>query len=172
MTKLQQTLAGVSLGLLMAPAFALAQAPPSIGAGDARLHVGPLALQPRIGLTNVGMDSNVFNAGANERRDFTATFVPGVDSWLKVGRSTLSAKTSVELIYFQQSKSQRSHAFSQEGRFEMPMARLTPFVMGGQTATHQRPNAEIDARVRQDVRSVGFGAESSARIARDAHRAE
>ena len=155
---LLKKLLGFSLGVLAAPVIALAQTPPAIGGGDARLHFGPLALQPRIGLTDVGVDTNVFNAHTGRTRDFTATFVPGVDSWLRVGRSQLSTKTSLELIYFQKSRDQRSRAFSQEGRFEVPMARITPFITGAQTATHQRPNAEIDARVRQNVRTVGVGA--------------
>jgi hypothetical protein len=135
-----------------------AQAVPAVDASEARLRFGPLALQPRIGLTNVGVDTNVFNERTGRRRDFTATLLPGVDSWLRIGRSQLSGRTSLELIYFQRSRGQRSRAFSQEGRFELPMARLTPFVSGGRTATHQRPNAEIDARVRQDVRSAAVGA--------------
>src|SRR5712692_354187 len=39
----------------------------------ARIHLGPLGLNPSMGLANVGVDNNVFNETTNPKRDFTFT---------------------------------------------------------------------------------------------------
>jgi hypothetical protein len=70
----------------------------------------------------------------------------------------VTAKTSLEFVYFKDTPSQRSRGFSQEGRFDLPLARLTPFFFGGHQTTHQRPNAEIDERVKQTTDKAGVGA--------------
>jgi len=124
-----------------------------------RLQFGPLALQPRIAISNLGIDTNVLNSPDRPTRDFTVTFLPGVNSRLRIGRTQLKGVTTVELIHFQKTKGQRSAAFSQEGRFEAPLGRLTAFVGGGQRTSHQRPNIEIDDRLEQRLESITMGGE-------------
>jgi hypothetical protein len=145
------------------PAAGGAQTVPGTGAAlpggpeSARFRLGPVGLSPRLALTNVGIDTNVFNSSESPTRDVTATFVPGVDSVMRVGRTLLSGRTSAEFAYFRKARDQRSSGFSQEGRLDVLFAKLTPFVSAGRLTTYQRPNAEIDARVRQVTTFAGGG---------------
>jgi hypothetical protein len=123
----------------------------------ARIQLGPLALDPRIALRNVGIDTNIFNADGEPEKDFTASLVPGVDSWLRLGRARLSGKTSVEWTYFHKATNQRSLNLQQDGRLDVEMANLTPFVSGSFVRTRARPNQEIDQRVQQERVAAGAG---------------
>ena len=49
--------------------------------------LGPVMLNPTIELTNLGVDTNVFNAPVGqEKSDFTFTLSPKSDIWMRVGR--------------------------------------------------------------------------------------
>lgn len=127
------------------------------GLGSPRFIFGPLGVTPRIALKDVGIDSNPRNQAVNPERDFTATLVPGVDTYLRIGRGRLTGKTSVEYLYFNELEEQRSFNFNQELRAEVLLNRVAPFVAGGYLRTRQRPNLEIDARVQQNTTFVGGG---------------
>ncbi len=146
------------LGLLLAPAPLFAQAPPAEGAADARLHLGPLALDPRVSIRNLGVDTNVFNEASGATRDTTATVGPALDSWLRVGRVNLSAASSLGWNYFQRSTTQRSLDASQAGRVSLDLLWLQPHATGMYERTRQRPNLEIDTRVRHRTTTIGAGA--------------
>src|SRR5262245_35099028 len=94
------------------PALATAQ---STGdpAEEARIHLGPLALEPRFALRQLGVDTNVFNSADHPVKDVTASFAPGVDTWLRFGRARLSTETEVEWTYFKQAAGQRAFNTSQ-----------------------------------------------------------
>jgi hypothetical protein len=89
--------------------------------------------------------------------DFTATLTPALDSRLRAGRTTALAATSVEMLYFRKAKEQRSLSFSQTGRWDVPFNRVSLFVGGARLTTHQRPNIEIDERIRQQNMSAIAG---------------
>ena len=124
---------------------------------EARLHLGPLALTPSITVTSVGIDDNVFNDFENPKRDTTAAVGPAMNFWLRAGRSRLSGKASSQYLYFKDFENQRGWNSSNEGKWEVPFARITPFATGSYTNTRERPGFEIDARVRQLARSAGIG---------------
>lgn len=132
---------------------------PNPEAQTGRFVFGPLSFQPRFEVSNVGIDSNVFNDARDPVRDFTATAVPSVESRLRLGRTFLTGKTSFELLYFKKARQQRAFNVGQTMRFDAPLARVRPFVYGGQTTTNQRPNSEIDQRVQQTITTAGAGAE-------------
>jgi hypothetical protein len=148
--------AGVCL-LASLPALAFAQTSGGDPAEEARMHLGPLALTPRFSVRNLGVDTNVFNSANLPARDVTATFGPGVDTWLRIGRARLSGETLVEWTYFKKADGQRSLNTTQLGRLELDLATVTPFVSGGIVSTRQRPNMEIDQRVRQQRTTAGLG---------------
>jgi hypothetical protein len=138
------------------PAIAHAQTTgASVGDG---MQLGPLTLQPRVALSNVGIDTNVRNTSLAPTRDFTLTFIPALDSRLRMRRASLRSLTSLEMLYFAKTKDQRSTSLSQTVRFEAGLAHLVPFVETGQTTTNQRVNVEIDERVRQTARGIKIGA--------------
>ena len=126
-------------------------------ADDARLHLGPLALTPSISVTSLGVDDNVFNDAENPRRDTTAALGPATNFWVKAGRSRLSGKASSQYLYFKDYENQRGWNTNDEGRWEMPFSRITPFVTGAYINTRERPGYEIDARVRQATKTAGLG---------------
>lgn len=123
----------------------------------ARFRWGPLGLSPRIQVNNVGVDTNVFNAAGEPQRDVTATVSPGADSWLRVGRAQLSLSTTLDWAYFRRATEQRWLGVTQEGRFDLLFNRLHPYVSGAYASTRQRPNLEIDVRVRQKQQRLGVG---------------
>ena len=124
MIRLRRILPWCLWALAAGPSLAGAQGgdPATVG----RLTFGPLVLQPRISVDNLGIDTNVLNSSDRPTRDFTVTVLPGVTSRLRMGRTLLKGETTLELIHFQKTRSQRSAAFTQQGRFEAPLGRLTP----------------------------------------------
>ena len=69
----------------------------------------------------------------------------------------MSGETLVEWTYFKKADGQRSLNTTQLGRLELDLATVTPFVSGGIVSTRQRPNMEIDQRVRQQRTTAGLG---------------
>jgi len=123
----------------------------------ARFHFGPLAFTPSIALSNVGVDSNVFNEADNPKSDTTAAVGPAVDLWMRMGRSRLSGKASGQYLYFKEYDNQRSWTTVNDGRWELPLIRIAPFATGSYIHSQDRPGYEIDARARREDRSAGAG---------------
>jgi hypothetical protein len=151
-------LAAAVLIVLLLARVATAQ-PPSDGAADARLKLGPVSLDPRLTIRNVGVDTNVFNEAEAPVRDFTATVGPEVDSWIRVGRLDWAGTSTVAWNYFRESTSQRSFDLGQSGRLGLDLGRVVPFVRGAMERSRQRPNLEIDARVRRETTDLAGGLE-------------
>jgi len=153
------SVAGCVLALL-APARALAQT-----AGDeassARIRIGPLGLTPQISITNFGMDTNVYRTSDSPTRDFMATMSPALSSWLHLGRAQVSARSSVQWIYFGQSASERSVGRSQSVQGELHLTRVTPTAGVSFLHTEQAASLELDQRVPQTTvtQHAGLGIE-------------
>ena len=129
-----------------------------LAADTAPFHLGPVGLRPRVSLTDVGIDTNVYNTANRPTRDVTATLVPGLTATLPIKRALLTSKADFELLYFKDSTDQRSASVSLDGRLDVPLGLISPFVYGGQANTNQRPNTEIDARVGQRINTFAAGA--------------
>ena len=152
--------------LICAPRLVFAQAPPGPpGASDdprstASMHAGPVYLTPTIALTNLGVDTNVFNQVDNPKSDFTLTIEPHVDVWLPfVRRAMLSAYATPGVTWYQTFSSERSFDPEVGGRFEVYFNRLTLFADASYLNTRQRPNFEIDVRARRREDTAEAGAE-------------
>jgi hypothetical protein len=141
--------------LLAAPAYAQNEIPADTG----RFQFGPLRFTPWIALTDIGFDTNVFNEADRPKRDFTTAVGPASNFWMNVGRSRIRAKSAGQYLFFNKYDTQRSWTTTNEGRWEVPLARVTPFVIGAYNSTRQRPSYEIDSRARQRQRSYGAGTE-------------
>ena len=133
------------------PAGAFAQstepgAPPS----TVRLRLGPLYVNPTIGLTGAGVDDNVFNEpDATAKSDYTATLSPATDLWLRFGSSWINGTLKEDLIYYHTYASERSANGSVRVNWFIPLNRLTLNPGMSYTATRARPGFEIDARARR-----------------------
>jgi hypothetical protein len=135
----------------------MAQAPED-PAANARIHLGPLAVAPAIAITNVGRDSNVFNESRNPKSDLTATLAPSAQLWLRAGRAQLSVDSRLDAIFFRQYSEQGTISSVNTGRLDMVFNHLRPFVSGSFLRLHDRPSAEIDARVQRVEQAVKMGA--------------
>jgi len=125
--------------------------------GTARIHVGPLYATPALTVQEFGLDTNVFN-NADEKKDFTFTVVPRATMWIPFARrALLTTAAGTDVVYFQKYGSERSLNPQVRLRGEGVMGRFLPFAEASYLNTRQRPNFEIDARLRrtEDATRVG-----------------
>lgn len=145
--------------LLLAPLTAArAQSPLVDGWADARWRFGPLAVTPRIELRNFGWDSNVFNEPSDPKQDFTATLASPIDWWLRFGRGRLHGVNTFEGVYFGKYASQRGFNQRHDLTLFFPLNRVQPYAGGTYLSTHDRPDFEINARIRHREATVNAGA--------------
>ena len=126
-------------------------------AAAARFHFGALSFTPSIVFSNLGVDNNVFNESNNPKQDTTAAVGPAVNLWLRMGRSRLSGKVSGQYLYYREYENQRAWNTVNDGKWELPLSRITPYVSGLWSDVKDRPGYEIDSRVRLKEQRAGAG---------------
>ena len=112
---------------------------------------------PFLAITEIGVDTNVFNQALEPQRDTTATFGPGAQYWVRAGRARVSAKSDVQYTWFREFSNQRSLSTNNDLKIELPMARMTPFVDGVFDHGRVRPGYEIDTRAFRTDSGFGGG---------------
>ena len=76
---------------------------------DAKVHLGVVYLTPGFELTNLGVDTNVFNQAVDPQQDVTATLTPSLKTWLPMARHGLISGTfDAAVVYYQKFKDNRS----------------------------------------------------------------
>ena len=116
-----------------------------------RFRLGFVRFTPSITLTNLGVDTNVFNELDDPKDDFTVTFGPKAEFWSRLGpRGHLYGNVGLDYQYFQEYGSQRGFGTADVVRFDYDLGRLTPFAEGAYTNTRIRPGYEIDTRARRE----------------------
>jgi hypothetical protein len=155
LNRLRSFVLGAVLVACVPPTALFAQTPDE--APPAKFIFGPLGLTPRVALKDLGFDTNPLNQAGESERDFTFTLEPGLDSSLRIGRGRLSAKTSLQWLYYNDASSQRSINLNQELRAELSLNRVRPYAYGAYLRTRQRPTPEIDLRVQQNTTNGGLG---------------
>jgi hypothetical protein len=133
--------------------LALVSAVPALAQSDepdltkVRVKIGPLALNPTIELTNLGVDTNVFDAPVGaEQRDFTFTLSPRTDLWLRMGRTWLTGNVREDIVWFQKYSSERSANGYYTLGWLVPLNRLKFNTSATYVDTNDRPGFEIVAR--------------------------
>jgi hypothetical protein len=155
------TLGLLALVMSVTPAIAVrAQDASDAAARNARLHLGPLAVNPSIALSNFGVDTNVFNEFNNGKRDFTATLSSQGQFWLRLGKGRLSGNTRVDYVYFGQYTAERAVNTYDTFRAELRVNRITPYASDTFLNARERPGYEIDARSRRLENTVTLGADA------------
>lgn len=121
-----------------------------------RVRIGPLWLNPTLSLTNLGIDTNVFNdpVDQNPKRDFTLTVTPTTQLWLRMGPSWLSGTIDEQIVWFQTYADQRSANTRYQGAWRLPLNRLIFNVNGTYLKTRERPGFEIDERAQRTEKRV------------------
>lgn len=112
------------------------------------MRLGPLAMKSTIGVSNIGVDTNVFNAADvdHPQRDFTLTFTPKTDLWLRLGRTWVSGNVHVDWVYYKKFASERSANSNYRLGVARAFNRLALKGAVGHLGTRDRPGFEIDAR--------------------------
>ena len=140
--------------LLAWPALARAQAPdPERPA----IRLGPFELRPRLALTNMGVDNNVFNDSTDPKRDFTFTAIPDLEVSVHPGRLRLAYNTGTEFVYFHEYTSERSLNRNFGATADLDLTILKPFAAFTYARTSARPNSEIDARAEHRPQTYSAG---------------
>ena len=117
---------------------------------DARLRLGPFYLTPAVQLTELGVDTNVFNQAGERESDFTLTVTPSATVWLPIARRGLIKATAAsDLVWYRKFDSERSIDPTITVRGEAYLRRITLFAENIFTHSRQRPNFEIDVRSRR-----------------------
>ncbi|MPY86441.1 MAG: outer membrane beta-barrel protein [Luteitalea sp.] len=155
-------LVGSQLMIMLLAPVAQAQEEEEDPVASAPVHLGPVGLAPTIGISNLGVDTNVFHRPSESDSDFTATLTPATEAWLHTGDGLLSVNGNVELVYFAQFKGERSVNGFGETRYEYRFNKLRPFASFSALSTRARPGYEIDARARRSGNEVTAGVELQA----------
>jgi hypothetical protein len=110
---------------------------------DAPVLAGPLTLAPVI-QSNAGHDNNIFNRSESEdtQGDFTATFTPSVDVWLRLPRARAGGRAKADFYYYKDLIDLRAVDWNSDGRLEVPLNRLTPFASGALVSTTNSTSTE------------------------------
>jgi hypothetical protein len=133
---------------------------------NAPFQAGPLVLAPQLRLANVGHDSNVFSSAEQPKSDFTATFSPSVDGWLRMAHGRANGRSQLDFYYFKTLTDLRAVDNETSGHIEIPVNRLKPYATGAFLSTRHRQNLEIDAlaRRRTDLITVGLDVKLTAKL--------
>jgi hypothetical protein len=112
-------------------------------------------VNPTLAIPNAGIDTNVFNEPdyAEPDRDFTITFTPAADVWMRMGRSWIVANVKEDLVWYDEFDSERSANGNFSASLLMPFNRLTAAVGGNWIDTRERPGFEIDTRASRTERA-------------------
>jgi putative beta-barrel porin BBP2 len=157
MSSFARVSAAIALGVFAISAVASAQTQPADPVQEARMRLGVVGVSPRFGVTNIGVDTNVFNSAINPQRDYTFTVRPSLDLWLRTKRGLLSANGRSDLVYFQKFHSQRAVNAFGSIQYEYPFNRVRPFVRFEGTNAYDRPGYEIDVRARRFEHAASAG---------------
>ena len=121
-----------------------------------RIRLGPLGVKP-VFRTSVTHDDNLFLDPANPTADIATMFSPDVRASLNMGRMRLVASNASSFVHYRKSREEPSANTTNAVRFEAALTRFKPFVLYGFTNVRDRPNQEIDTRVRYHVAVAGAG---------------
>ena len=125
---------------------------------EAPFLFGPLTLAPVIDLFAT-YDNNLFNSSDPETRegDFNTTLSPALDAWWRSGHARAVGRVKSDLIYYKQFEDLRAVDWSTNGRLDVPINRLRPFVSGGFTSTTNSQTIEIDTIAKQTAGTFRLG---------------
>jgi hypothetical protein len=114
---------------------------------------------PTLALTNLGVDTNVFNEPdqVTPKRDFTMTVTPAADLRMRLGRARVTGIVKEDLVYYQTYSGERGVNSDVKGGVQVPLNRV--ILSGGASYlnTRERPGFEIDVRS-QRYETAGNGA--------------
>ncbi len=121
------------------------------------VSLGPVRLAPGLTIRELGWDSNIFGEPENPREDYVASLVPDTSAFARLRYFKLAGYAGGDLRYYKNYQRERSTGYLLQGRADILLSRLRPFVAGGRTKMRTRPNAEIDVRADRQETEVSGG---------------
>lgn len=121
-----------------------------------QLETGLLSWTPSVALRDAGTDSNVYVEPGAGRSDRMLTFTPSVTSKLATRRLQVQADGQLDFIYFERFVQERSTNRKVNGRVQIDVGRVSPFVTGLDERARER-QGEVDLRVFRRTRGFGVG---------------
>lgn len=112
---------------------------------------GPLYWKSRIRLKDAGYDNNLYNAEQEPVGAFTATLSPGIDLFMPIGkRNMLWVADDLDFVFYE--KDPPGIYLNNDGAlgYDLHLKRIHLALGDRLTTRRQRPNDEIDARVRRE----------------------
>lgn len=148
---------------------AAAQEPSPDPDAAATVRFGPLSLRSTIALTNLGVDTNVFNQADADRpqSDFTMTFSPATDAWLRMGRTWVSGTIQIDWVYYNEFASERAANSNFRVGVNRTFNRLAVKANARRLNTRDRPGWEIDARAQRF--ETAYDGEATVRVLPNTH---
>lgn len=128
---------------------------------DFRVTVGPFRVRPSVSLTNLGVDTNVFNEADIDqpKSDFTIGVTPRADFWLPAGRTWLRGSVREDLVWYEKYANESAANGFYSAGWLAPFNRFSTYIAGDFVEARERPGFEIDARVDRRERAVSAAAE-------------
>lgn len=138
----------IAVAAVLAAAPVYAQAPPPEPDAEANVRFGPLSLKSTIALSNLGVDTNVFNEAEADQpeSDFTMTFSPNTDVWLRMGRTWVTGTVQIDWVYYNEFASERAANSAFRIGVDRTFNRVAVKGNARRLSTRDRPGYEIDAR--------------------------
>jgi len=117
-----------------------------------QLRTGVLSFTPTLRLTNIGLDTNVFNRTGTERQtpDFTATVEPGVETRVTTPRLNARVSSTMSLVYYRKYATERAVNPGVDATVDQRLSgRFSLYGKSGIGYAKERAGFEIDNRPRR-----------------------
>jgi hypothetical protein len=119
-------------------------------------RLGPVLVNPKLSIPEIGRDSNAFNETSSPKDDFVIRLVPEVDFFSELGVLRVAVRSASTFTYFHDYASERSIAEQIRGRVSAQLSRLRPWVGAASVRSNER-TTEIDARSKRVERELAAG---------------
>lgn len=125
---------------------------------DNTVQAGPFHLAPFFVIKDLGYDDNVRLGAEKQTGDYTMTFGPGVRAIVPFSRwAALAVREEIDYAVFARD-SDLSHVNNQlRTKLHVYLREITLFADGQQDSFRERPNSEIDFRIRNTTTQGKFG---------------
>ncbi len=123
---------------------------------DAPWHFGPFHIQPRLVISNAGVDSNVFYSPSDPVKDYTVTAGPAATVYVPIHRKfVLSASGSPQYVWYSKTERERTWNYYFDGAAQLSLKNVFLSLEGKYSDARERWNTEIDIRPRR--KETGYG---------------
>ncbi len=153
-------LAGLFLGLSLNPSVSRAETWKGLELrqqiDQAPWRFGPFHIQPRLVISNAGVDSNVFYTPTDPVKDYTVTAGPAATVYIPIHRKfVLSAYGSPQYVWYSKTERERTWNYYFNGAAQLSLKNVFLSAEGKYSDARERWNTEIDIRPRRKETAYG-----------------